>query len=85
MTDLKSVLAGMATSPKTAIALGSATAASGLSTVLEWIPNDIGKLASAMGALLSFVLIIYWLVCIRIKITESRIINEKERRMLPRK
>jgi len=42
---------------KAAAAAAVATMSTGLGTVLEWIPNDIGKLASLVGVVLSCVLI----------------------------
>lgn len=42
---------------RTGAAVSTATAGTGLSTILEWIPNDIGKLASVVGIVLSLVLI----------------------------
>ena len=38
-----------------AAAAAVATMSTGLGTVLEWIPNDIGKLASLVGVVLSCV------------------------------
>ena len=45
------------TSVKTAGAVAAATITTGLSTWIDLIPDNIGKLASLAGLLLSFVLI----------------------------
>ena len=47
----------LASSPKVAACVSGATTASGLGTILEWIPDDIGKLATLIGICLSAVLI----------------------------
>ena len=47
----------LTTDPKVAYAVASTTSAAGFGTVLELIPNDIGKLATLVGIVLSIVLI----------------------------
>jgi len=42
---------------KTAVAVATGTTATGVSTWLEYIPDDIGKLATVVGVILSIVLI----------------------------
>lgn len=44
-------------SAKVAAATSATTAGSGMATWLEWIPSDIGKLATLIGLTLSIVLI----------------------------
>jgi hypothetical protein len=44
-------------SAKIATGVSAATTTSGIATVLEWIPTDIGKLATLIGLILSTVLI----------------------------
>lgn len=44
-------------SPKVASLVSAATTGTGLGTILEWIPNDIGKLSTVIGIILSSVLI----------------------------
>lgn len=46
-----------ATSPKTASAVSALTTGTGFGTIMEWIPDDIGKLATLVGIVLSLVLI----------------------------
>jgi len=57
---------------KVAISVAIATCSSGLATILEWVPTDIGKLATLVGILLSIVLIIT-------HIRKSRQDNEKHK------
>lgn len=47
----------LVTNPKVAVAVAPLTAATGVTTFLEMIPNDIGKLATLVGIILSSVLI----------------------------
>lgn len=47
----------LAQSAKVAAATSATTAGSGMATWLEWIPSDIGKLATLIGLSLSVVLI----------------------------
>ena len=44
-------------SPKTAVTVSTATIGSGTLTVLEWIPANIGSIASMVGIILSSVMI----------------------------
>lgn len=44
-------------SPKVAAVVSGATTSSGIATVLNWIPSDVGKLATAIGIVLSITLI----------------------------
>ena len=50
-------LAEVAQSPKVGTAVAAGTSTSGLGTFLDLIPNDIGKLATLVGIVLSMVLI----------------------------
>jgi len=42
---------------KTAATISGATVGTGISTILEWLPENIGWIASSIGAVLSLVLI----------------------------
>ena len=44
-------------SPKIAATVAGATTGSGILTVLEWIPSNIGSVASMVGIILSSVMI----------------------------
>lgn len=47
----------LASNPKIASGVSAMTTGTGLGTFLDWIPNDIGKLATLVGIVLSLVLI----------------------------
>lgn len=47
----------LVSNPKVAAAVVAGTTGAGLSTYLDWIPTDIGKLATLAGLTLSVVLI----------------------------
>ena len=55
--SLKNYIQELAQDIKVALGVGTATTSTGTATVLDWIPNDIGKLASLVGIALSVVLI----------------------------
>lgn len=51
------ILNDIATDPKVGTTVAGFTSATGLGTTLSWIPEDIGKLATVVGIVLSLVLI----------------------------
>ena len=53
----KEVLHELVQNPKVAWSMSTLTTGSGLGTILDAIPNDIGKLATVVGIILSSVLI----------------------------
>jgi len=53
----KEILMQFGQSPKIAAVASAMTAGTGISTVLDFIPGDIGKLASLVGIGLSIILI----------------------------
>lgn len=55
---VQQIASELANNPKVATATAGATASAGMGTMLEWIPGDIGKLATVIGIILSTVLII---------------------------
>lgn len=55
--SVKDLVQQAATSPKTAGVVSGLTTGTGLGTVLDYIPDDIGKLATLVGIVLSIVLI----------------------------
>lgn len=55
--SVRSVAEQIASNPKVAGTVSAATTGSGLGTVLDLIPNEIGKLATLVGIILSLVLI----------------------------
>lgn len=55
--SVRNAVEQVVTSPKVAGSVSAVTTGSGLGTVLDVIPNDIGKLATLIGIILSLVLI----------------------------
>ncbi len=55
--SIKEGLIDLAQNPKVASIVSTATTGTGIGTFLDLIPNDIGKLATLVGILLSCVLI----------------------------
>lgn len=55
--SVKEGLQELASNPKIASTVSAATTTTGIGTCLEWIPNEIGKLATLVGIVLSLVLI----------------------------
>lgn len=72
----------MLENPKVAAVVSAATAWTGFGTVMDWIPDDIGKLATVVGILLSLVLIYTHLRRGRIEYAKTQleieILKEKE-------
>ena len=54
---LTEAIAQIAQNPKVAIGVSTATAGTGAGMILDWIPTDIGKVATVVGIVLSIVLI----------------------------
>lgn len=69
------------TNPKIAAAVSASTMGTGAGTYLNWIPGDIGKLATVIGIILSCVLIYTHLRKFKI---EMIILKEKEAERLDR-
>lgn len=57
MAGIREVTQVMLTDPKAGMAVASATASTGFATIIDLIPDDIGKLATLVGIILSIVLI----------------------------
>lgn len=55
--QITEIAIGLSQSPKTAVTVSGATTGAGLGTYLDLIPNEIGKLATLIGIVLSIVLI----------------------------
>lgn len=64
---------------KASSAVAAGTTGTGLATWLEWIPSDIGKLATLIGAVLSLVLIVYWSQRIFTEFHKGKIDRERDR------
>lgn len=72
------------TSAKTATAVAAVTTTTGVSTWLSWIPDEVGKLATVCGAVLSVVLIRVHLTSLEKLRTEIAIMRTKEDERLSR-
>ena len=81
--SVKDGLTELANNPKVASGVSAITTTSGISTYLDWIPNDIGKLATLVGIALSIVLIFTHLRKGSIEYRKTKleilILKEKER------
>lgn len=73
------ILTDVLTNPKTATSTSLATTTTGVATWLDWIPNDIGKLATLIGMVLSTVLIVYWARKIRSEHISDKLKHEQMR------
>lgn len=62
---MREVVQAVAQSPKSGAAVSAATTGTGLGTFLDLIPNDIGKLATLVGIVLSVILIYSHLLTVR--------------------
>ncbi len=83
MSDIKQVVTDIVTSPKVGIATGGATATSGVWTLLEWIPTDIGKLATLVGIVLTVILIrVHYLNMKKAAIELEMLKEERDRKRL---
>lgn len=80
MSDLKHTAVEILQSPKVGAAVSTATAGSGLGTLLDLIPNDIGKLATLLGIILTVLLIYVHVVQLRMKRAQEK--REIERHLL---
>lgn len=74
----KNAIMDLILSPKTGTAVSTATTGSGLGTLLDLIPNDIGKLATLVGILLSIVLIYAHILAVRKTRIEIEILRAQE-------
>ena len=75
---IKEHIAHVAASPKVATVLGTATAGTGLGSVLDLIPDDIGKLAVLVGIVLSSLLIYSHSLTVRKQRIELRRLQAEE-------
>lgn len=64
--------------PKLASGVSIATTGTGVGTILDLIPTDIGKLATVVGIVLSMVLIYTHLLTVRKTRVEIRLLEQKE-------
>lgn len=64
--------------PKIAATVSAMTTGTGAGTFLDWIPNDIGKLATVIGIILSIILIRVHLIGLKKAQLELKIMKDKE-------
>lgn len=74
----KEVVQELAHNPKIAAGVSAVTTGTGAGTVLEWIPDDIGKLATLIGIALSIILIRVHLVALKKAQFELEVMKAKE-------
>lgn len=83
MSSIKETVVEVLQNPKTGVAVSTTTTGSGLGTVLDLIPNDIGKLATVVGILLSLTIIYVHIARLRMdkqrNELELEILRQKER------
>ena len=77
--SIKSEVIQLATDPKTAAAVATTTTGTGISTIFDLIPNDIGKLATIVGMALSAILIYSHLLSVKKTKLEITILKAKEK------
>lgn len=69
-------------SPKIAAVVSAATTTTGAGTIFDWIPDDIGKLATVMGLMLSVILIrVHLKMLEKINLENEAMRAEKEERL----
>lgn len=76
--SVKEGLQQLAQSPKIAASVSAVTTGTGAGTILEYIPDDIGKLATLIGIILSVILIRVHLVSLKKAQIELKMMKEKE-------
>lgn len=74
----KKLIEEVLTNPKVAASSAGVTTGSGIGTWLNYIPDDIGKLATLVGIVLSLVLIATWSMTFRKTRLEIEIMQRKE-------
>lgn len=65
MSNIRAELISAIQSTKTAAGVSTITTGTGVGTMLDWIPNDIGKLATLVGIILSLLLIYVHILAVR--------------------
>lgn len=79
MQQFAKELVELASNPKVATGVVAGTTSTGVGTWLYWIPNDIGKLASLVGIILSIVLIAVHVTVFRKHAIELEILKEEQK------
>ena len=76
----KELIAQVVSSPKAAIAVSTATAGTGIGTLIDAIPAAAGVFATLAGAILSIILARYWIVKTKFMIEAERERRDNARR-----
>lgn len=76
--SVKESLQELAQNPKIAAGVSTMTAGTGTGTMLDFIPGDIGKLATLVGIILSVILIRVHLINLKKSKLELEIMKKKE-------
>lgn len=74
----KEVVQEIIHSPKVAAGVSAVTTGTGAGTILEWIPDDIGKLATLVGIILSVILIRVHLIGLKKLQLEYKIMKDED-------
>lgn len=77
--NIKSEVIQLAMDPKTAAVVATTTTGTGISTIFDLIPGDIGKLATLIGMILSIILIYSHILSVKKTKLEITILKEKEK------
>ncbi len=75
--SLKETAGQIVHNPKIAAGVASVTTGTGAGTIFDLIPDDIGKLATLVGIVLSFILIRIHLVSLKKANLELKLLKEK--------
>jgi len=75
--NVKEIAHEIINSPKVATIVVGSTAGTGAGSILDWIPDDIGKLAVLISIILSMVLIPVHLVKLKKERLELKILKQK--------
>ena len=75
--SVKPVIQELATNTKVAGVIASSTMGTGLGTILDLIPDDIGKLTTVVGGMLSIVIIFNILTKLSIERKQAKLESQK--------
>ena len=75
--SVKIIAAEVLNNPKVAVTVASTTMGTGLGTILDLIPDDVGKLTTLVGGVLSVVIIYNVLTRLSIERKQAKLENQK--------
>lgn len=77
MSSVKQTVMDLASNAKVGIVTAASTTGSGIGTVLNWIPDDIGKLATLVGLIVSCIVgYAHWRLAQKTK-TETELLRKE--------